>query len=128
MSSTNAPIDISPLDYQRLPDTPLLVDVRSGVEYRMFHARDAVNVSLTNILMASIPGLRNWLLPKWLRELPKDRPIAFICLTAHRSPLAANALVKAGHTQVFNVTGGTLEWRKLGLPMASGTAEQPHLS
>ena len=56
----------------------------------------------------------------WFQELPKDEPIALICLTAHRSPMAAEQLVKAGFTQVYNITGGMMEWRQLGLPTCKG--------
>jgi rhodanese-related sulfurtransferase len=41
--------------------------------------------------------------------------VAVICLTAHRSPIAAQQLVKSGFTRVYNITGGMVEWRHLGL-------------
>lgn len=107
---------ISPQEFSRLPDPPLLIDVRSRFEYRLGHAPKAVNLSLPRILMGRVPWLQNWVLPQWFRELPKDRPIAVICLTAHRSPMAADALLKSGFQQVFDLTGGMVEWQRLGLP------------
>lgn len=40
--------------------------------------------------------LRSWMLPEWFQQLSPDQAIAVICLTAHRSPIAAAQLVKAG--------------------------------
>jgi rhodanese-related sulfurtransferase len=67
-------------------------------------------------MMGQTSWLRNWVLPTWFKELPKDQPIAVICLTAHRSPIAAKALLAMGFSQVFNVTGGMMAWQQAGLP------------
>lgn len=119
-TSTPAVTDLSPKVLVQLPHPPLLIDVRSGAEYAMFHAPSAMNFSLQRILLGRIPGLRRWAWPSWFRGLPKDQPIALICLTAHRSPIAAAQLSKAGFTQIFNVTGGMMRWRQLGLETLSG--------
>jgi rhodanese-related sulfurtransferase len=68
--------------------------------------------------MGRVHWLQKWVLPQWFRELPKERPIVVICLTAHRSPIAADALLKAGFKQVFNLTGGMMEWKRLGFRIA----------
>jgi rhodanese-related sulfurtransferase len=112
--------NISPLELSRLLERsqlelPLLIDVRSHIEYLTGHAPNAVNLSLPRLLLSEGHWLRNWLLPRWFRELPKDTPIAVICLTAHRSPIAAQRLAKEGFTQVFNITGGLVEWQRIGL-------------
>ncbi|MDJ0633787.1 MAG: rhodanese-like domain-containing protein [Xenococcaceae cyanobacterium MO_188.B29] len=109
-------IDLSPEEFLQLPNPPQLIDVRSSFEYKIFHATNAVNLSFPRILIGSNSWLSRWVLPQWFRELPKDEPIALICLTAHRSPIAAQQLSKAGFTQVYNITGGMMEWRRLGLP------------
>ena len=109
-------IDVSPQEFNQLSNPPRLIDVRSSFEYRMFHAPDAINLSLPRILMGSNSWLRRYVLPQWFQELPKDEPVALICLTSHRSPIAANQLIKAGFTEVYNITGGMMEWRQLGLP------------
>ncbi len=113
----NCVIDLAPQDFFKRSNSPLLIDVRSNFEYQMFHAVDAVNLSLPRILMANLPGLNRLLLPQWFRFLPKDKPIALICLTAHRSPLAAKKLSKLGFTQVYNITGGMMAWRRAKLPL-----------
>jgi len=54
-------------------------------------------------------------LPEWFRQLPQDQAIAVICLTAHRSPIAASQLVTAGWKKVYNISGGMVEWQRAHL-------------
>lgn len=113
-------INLSPEEFIHLANPPRLIDVRSSFEYYMFHAPDAVNLSMPRILMGSNSWLRRWVLPQWFQELPKDKPIALICLTAHRSPIVAEQLIKTGFTKVYNITGGMMEWQRLGLETCTG--------
>ncbi len=106
-------IDLSPIEFTQLPSPPLLIDVRSSLEYFTGHAPNARNLSLPRILMGL--SLTQWFLPQWFRELSKEQPIATICLTAHHSPIAAKKLADAGFTTVYNITGGMIEWRRSGL-------------
>ncbi|WP_287456248.1 rhodanese-like domain-containing protein [Leptolyngbya sp. UWPOB_LEPTO1] len=106
-------VDLSPTEFTHLPDSPLLIDVRSSLEYVTGHAPNARNLSLPRILLGL--GISKWFLPQWFQELSKDQAIAVICLTAHRSPIAARQLLKAGFTRVYNISGGMVEWRRLGL-------------
>lgn len=104
--------NISPQDFVRLSNPPLLIDVRSRIEYASGHAPTALNLSLPRIILGRIPMFRSWVLPEWFRQLSPDRAIAVICLTAHRSPIAADRLVKAGWKNVYNITGGMVEWQR----------------
>jgi rhodanese-related sulfurtransferase len=108
-----AVVDLSPTDLAQAPNAPLVIDVRSGLEYRTGHASRAQNLSLPRILLGL--GVSRWFLPQWFRELSPDQPIAVICLTAHRSPIAARQLATAGFTTAYNITGGIMEWRRLSL-------------
>jgi rhodanese-related sulfurtransferase len=112
-SSNPSLINISLQELQQFSEPILLIDVRSSVEYNLGHIPDAVNLNLFNILIGSFPFLRRWLLPKWFQDLPKNRPIAVICLSAHRSPIAAKKLLKMGFSNVYNIEGGMLAWWKL---------------
>lgn len=122
ISSTIKPnlVHLSPQEFTQLPNSPLLIDVRTQLEYSTGHAPTAVNLSLHRLLMGKSRWFRNWVLPQWFRDLPKDKPVAVICLTAHRSPIAAEFLVKEGFTTVFNITGGMMEWRRLGYSICTG--------
>jgi rhodanese-related sulfurtransferase len=113
-------VDIEPQDFFNRSTPPLLIDVRSGFEYKIFHAPHAINLSLPRILMANLPGLNRLILPQWFRLLPKNQPIAVICLTAHRSPIAAAKLAKLGFTQIYNISGGMMAWRSAELPIDKG--------
>ena len=115
-------IDISPQEFLNLSPQPLLIDVRSQLEYITGHAPKAINLSLPRILMGGVSWLRNWVLPEWFRNLDKNKPIALICLTAHRSPIAAKQLTKEGFGTVYNITGGMMEWTNLKLTVVKGKA------
>ena len=53
----------------------------------------------------------------------KNAPIALICRTGIRSGIVAEALAKAGYTNVYSVNGGMIGsstgpgWRRIGLPV-----------
>jgi rhodanese-related sulfurtransferase len=53
-------------------------------------------------------------LKRRLRELPTDRPLAFICQTGRRSAMAATAARRAG-VDAHNVAGGMIAWERHNL-------------
>jgi rhodanese-related sulfurtransferase len=53
-------------------------------------------------------------LKRRLRELPTDRPVAFICQTGRRSAMAATAARRAG-VDARNVAGGMIAWERHNL-------------
>ncbi|MFE4106892.1 rhodanese-like domain-containing protein [Almyronema epifaneia] len=108
--------DLSPQEFAQLTESWHLIDVRSRFEYALGHAPTAINLSLPRLLMGQVPFLRPWVLPQWFRALPPDQPIAVICLTAHRSPIAAKTLAALGFRQIVNITGGMMAWQQSGLP------------
>lgn len=86
---------------------PLLVDVREAGELTAFHVPGSLHVPMSDFVNAA-------------RRLPPDRPLLLICASGRRSLVAADYLRRNGHPQVANVAGGIIEWRKRGLPTASG--------
>lgn len=120
--------NISPLEFIQLAHQPLLIDVRSRLEYVTSHAPNAVNLSLPRIFMGRFPLLGRLVLPQWFQDLPKEEPVAVICLTAHRSPIAAAQLAQAGFTRVYNITGGMWKWQHLGLSTSKGKQPAPNLN
>jgi rhodanese-related sulfurtransferase len=60
------------------------------------------------------------MLPDWFRQLPREAPLAVVCLTSHRSPIAAQQLRRLGFRQVINVDGGMMAWRQEDLPVVTG--------
>ncbi len=53
-------------------------------------------------------------------ELPRDRTVAFVCRSGHRSLLAARR-ARRGGVDVVSVKGGMLAWKEAGLPTATPT-------
>lgn len=51
-----------------------------------------------------------------LGELPADRPVAFICQSGRRSPMAATSARRAG-LDAHNVEGGMNAWKRQRLEM-----------
>jgi rhodanese-related sulfurtransferase len=81
-----------------------LVDVRSSGEFKSGHPKGAVSVP---------PGL----IKKDETGLGRDDDILVICLSGHRSPRQAKKLAGMGYTNVSNVHGGLMAWKKAGLPV-----------
>ncbi len=81
----------------------LFVDVRTRLEYQKSHIPGAISLPLHQLTSTRI------------RQLPDDKPIICICLSAHRSKPATRKLIKAGF-DTRELQGGMLAWWKLELP------------
>lgn len=88
----------------------LLVDVREPNEFLQVRAEGAALFPLSTFLAR-------------IHELPKDRPIQFICQTGSRSENATAYVLANGWTDVVNVAGGTVAWARAGLPIRQGPTE-----
>ena len=76
----------------------ILIDVRSGKEWRAGHAPEARHIPLNEI-------------ESRLDELPEGTPVVTVCHSGVRSALAARAVAKHGYT-VANVRGGMMAWNR----------------
>ncbi|MDX1689364.1 MAG: rhodanese-like domain-containing protein [Candidatus Promineifilaceae bacterium] len=97
---------ISPLELQRWltkNERLTLIDVRTPREYEVEHIQGA------RLLPLSVLRQRSG-------ELPHDRPIVCVCRSGARSQAACEQLARAGHTQLFNLSGGMIAWKRDGLP------------
>ncbi|QDT14967.1 rhodanese-like domain-containing protein [Alienimonas californiensis] len=100
---------ISPHDAaERLKQGGVLIDVRTGPEYRGVHAEGARNVPLDRLDPALLK-----------QELRGDGPILAICQSGARSVRAVETLRAAG-LEAISVDGGTPAWESAGLPVARG--------
>ncbi|GAC1348796.1 MAG: hypothetical protein NVSMB27_17970 [Ktedonobacteraceae bacterium] len=88
----------------------VLIDVREPWEYTNGHARDAINIPLSQLQLR-------------VAEVPDDRKVLLICQSGHRSMQATKFLQQHGKTNVVNVTGGTTVWQMHGLPMSPGKSK-----
>lgn len=99
---------ITPLELQRWitkNERLTLIDVRTSREYEMEHIRGA------RLLPLSVLRQRSG-------ELPDDRPIVCICRSGARSQSACEQLARLGFTNLFNLSGGMIAWKRDGLPYA----------
>ena len=93
--------------HQRLQnkESLILVDVRSPDEYEQDgHIRGSRLLPLPVLLQRS-------------NELTKDSPIICICRSGNRSHVACGQLAAQGFTNVTNLVGGILSWRRSRLPV-----------
>jgi rhodanese-related sulfurtransferase len=97
--------DITPAEAAAREDL-LLVDVRESEERHEVRPPESLHVPLGAV-------------ERRVAELPRDRPVAFICRSGGRSRMAARFAAGKGLTAV-NVDGGMLAWERAGLPLASG--------
>lgn len=82
-----------------------LVDVRELWEFGMGHIPGALHIPLND-------------LPDRVGEIPPDKPVVLVCEHGIRSVMAAQFVAQQGHEGVYNLMGGTSEWRLRGLPLA----------
>ncbi len=78
---------------------PLWIDVRKPAEWE-----------IARIGRAQLFVPHEQILAGWTPDLPRDRPVLLQCKSGGRSALAAEALARAGFTNLTNLEGGILGW------------------
>lgn len=104
--ASNVPV-ITPAElHQKMQaKTPLIVlDVRTPDEY----AHDG-HIAGSRLLPLHALAQRS-------KELPTDQPIVVVCRSGNRSHVACEQLLAQGFTDISNMTGGMVAWRRAGLP------------
>jgi SulP family sulfate permease len=81
---------------------PLVIDVREPREYQRGHIPQARLLPLATLL-AEPP------------DLPRDRPVIFVCRGGRRSARAASLFCGNGHANCYALDGGMLAWEAAGL-------------
>lgn len=93
---------------QRLKQSaaPLVVDVRSGFEFRAGHIPGALHAPFWKVLLR-------------LARLPQDRrtPLVVACEHGPRAQLVAGLLRGRGYADVQLLAGHMAQWRRAGLPL-----------
>jgi len=84
----------------------IMLDVRTPEEYK--HEGHIAGARL--MPLAVVPVRSN--------ELPHDTPIVCVCRSGSRSQVACESLRRQGFTNVANMSGGMMAWRRAGLPTA----------
>jgi rhodanese-related sulfurtransferase len=92
---------------QRTHKDVVVIDVRTSAEFKAERIKEAQNKPLDQI-------------QQWVKELPKDKKIYFVCRSGNRSGQAQRIAQQAGYTNTYNMQGGMLAWKREGLPVVSG--------
>lgn len=87
----------------------IVLDVRSGAEFRAGHIPGALHIPLGCV-------------PEDARALPHDAGIVVHCQSGSRSPVALSFLRKMGFHCVANFAGGFAGYQRQGLPVEIGSA------
>ena len=104
-------IEITPAELmERKNAGPInLIDVRTPVEFQEMH------ISFANLVPLDT------LTPKLVGEKFKGTdPVYVVCRSGSRGKKACEVLLASGHTNVFNIQGGTLACAQAGLPITHG--------
>jgi len=92
----------------------ILVDVRAPREYEGGHIKGAINIPVADLRTR-------------YRELDKNKPIALICSTGHRSSLGASILKQQRFEDVYNVAGGMTGYSAAGHSGECPICVAPHI-
>ena len=94
------------MDVQQLAETKdaFVLDVREAWEYEQGHIEGARLIPLGELSAR-------------LDELPENGPIHVVCHSGNRSAQASALLVRAGRSDIINVSGGMLAWAAARLPI-----------
>jgi len=82
---------------------PLVIDIRSPLEWRAGHLSGSVNLPLSQ-------------LQSRIDEVPRDRRVAVHCAGGYRSSIAASLLGQLGITNLTELAGGIAAWEAAKLP------------
>jgi len=85
---------------------PVIIDARTGIEFKRGHVPGAINAPPRKILLKTAK------LPK-----AKDIEIVVYCEHGQRAWLANKLLTARGYTNTALLEGHLLEWKKAGLPL-----------
>jgi rhodanese-related sulfurtransferase len=107
-----APTKVTPAQgqelIQQLRAELTIIDVRTADEFAAGHIEGAVNYDIEGGQFSAL-----------IEPLDRSKPYMVYCHSGRRSALAADAMVAAGFTQVYDL-GGLSDWSAAGLPVVTG--------
>ncbi len=84
------------------PEIPLIIDVREKREFERGHISQAESIPLLKLFGD-------------ISQVPKDRPVVFVCRGGRRSTRATYTLTQQGYDNLRVMRGGMLAWEAAGL-------------
>lgn len=79
-----------------------IIDVRTPKEYAEGHIANAVNYNISDTANFDLQT----------SKLKKKAPLLIYCRSGKRSLIAAKRLAAKGYTNVYNMEGGILRWKR----------------
>ena len=113
--SVPSPYDLTPKQawemIQKNKGNPnfVLLDVRTPKEFFARRIEGAINLDFYELNFN-----------KELSKLDPSKTYLVYCKTGGRSASAQKIMFRMGFKKVYNMLGGTVDWKKVGLPMISG--------
>jgi thioredoxin 1 len=101
---------------QQSPDGQL-VDVRTAEEYKKNHLKGALNVNVNSKEFQ-----------RQVSSLDKTKPVLVYCLSGGRSSKAAAYMREQGFKEVYEMSGGMMQWTAQNKPFEEGQKPQPGIS
>ncbi|MEZ4890452.1 MAG: thioredoxin domain-containing protein [Crocinitomicaceae bacterium] len=101
-------IELSAVDFQskiKEINNPQLVDVRTAEEFAGGHIENAKNIDWNGDNFN-----------KEIQKLDKTQPVLVYCLSGGRSSAAVQEMQQLGFTNIIEMGGGMMDWRKNKLP------------
>ncbi len=85
---------------------PVIIDARTGIEFKRGHIPGAINAPPRKILLKTA-------------KLPKDTSAEMVIYCEHgqRARMASKLLVARGYTNTALLEGYLMDWKKAGLPL-----------
>lgn len=101
---------VAPLEAKRLIDGGIFVlDVRTASEHARGHIEGARLIPVQELVRRI-----------WELEPVREKELLVYCRTARRSAAASRILADHGFRKVYDLSGGTVAWRRAGLPLVPG--------
>ncbi len=111
-AASGALTKVTPQDGQALIDQLgselTVIDVRTAEEFATGHLEGAVNYDIEAGQFSAL-----------IEPLDRGKPYMVYCHSGRRSAIAADAMVAAGFSRVYDV-GGIADWMAAGLPVVTG--------
>ena len=92
-----------------------VIDVRTPKEFAAGHIEGAYNIDISNSQSNSSNDKLDFL--SQIQKLDKSKKYIIYCRSGKRSKKAENIMYQQGFKDVYNVTGGLLEWENKSLPL-----------
>jgi thioredoxin len=108
---------VSPSEFQSMVNdlaSVQLIDVRTPGEYAGGSLMGAQNIDV-----------RSNDFNERIETLDRNQPVFVYCLSGGRSANAAKQMVSMGFTDIYDLKGGIMSWKRVGLPVKMPDAAQP---